>query len=294
MTMPVTIRMPRRGIDDRIAVSPASVSALLKSPDSYRFPSSRDQLLQALLHLPRLANIDGRMDVETARAELDRLEAGRLDEVKPYARLAAAPSSIPSLNELDVRVIAGDDAEPIASHFHYLRSFRRDSLCVAAVAESRIVALCMISPFDLPHIARKLAVEPYEDVAVVSRVFAFDWAPRNTISFMLARAEKVASARLLLTYLNPNMGFTGASVRAANWEPAGFETGTRYAYLAASYITDRRLANLAPKELRAAEFSRMRLLPLEVYRRVLDRKLIGRDAHLGSFVVARPRLAGGV
>ncbi len=276
-----------------VSLDAAGVSALLPPLDPGRLPSSRDLLLQGLLHLPRLASSDGGLDVGTARNELARLHALRAHELKPYAHLAATPRPIPSLSELDVRLIAPDDAEPIASHLHYLRSFRRDGVYVAAIAGSRIVALCEISPFDLPHIAARLPMVTREDVAVVSRVFAFDWAPRNTISFMLARAERFTHARMLLTYLNPNMGFTGASYRAANWALAGFETGTRYAYLDARYITDRQLDVLPPEERREVEFSRMPLLPLELYRRVLDRRLIPSEALLQPFVVPRPPVALG-
>jgi hypothetical protein len=45
--------------------------------------------------------------------------------------------------------------------------------------------------------------------------------------------------RLLLTYRNPNVGFTGASYRAGNWILWARERGTRYSYLDRQYITDR-------------------------------------------------------
>jgi|GEM_PF-1923945 len=286
-----TAHARRLADESRVLVDPAGVSALLPSLDPDRFPTSRDLLLQGLLHLPRIASSNGEVDIETARDELDRLHALRVDEIKPYKDLAATPPAIPTISEIDVRVIHQDDAEPIASHFHYLRSFRRDSVYVAAVAASRIVALCSISPFDLPHIAGKLVMVSPDEVAVVSRVFAFDWAPRNTISFMLARAEALTSTRMLLTYLNPNMGFTGASYKAANWQSVGFETGTRYAYLNARYTTDRQLSALPPEERLAVQFSRMRLLPLELYGRVLDRRLIPAYTGRAPFVVARPPFA---
>ena len=64
---------------------------------------------------------------------------------------------------------------------------------------------------------------------MISRVFAFDWAPRKLISDLLARTERSHLAvhedvRILLTYLNPSMGFTGASYRAANLTIAEYET----------------------------------------------------------------------
>jgi hypothetical protein len=289
MTTRPKTRARRQVAQTSVSVDPVGVRLLLPSTEPDRPPSSRDLLLQGLLHLPRLASSDGMVDAETGCAELRRLQALRADELEPFTTLAAAPAFPPTIDELDVRVIAGDDAEPIESHFHYLRSFRADSVHVAAVYGPRIVALCSVSPFDLFHVTEDLPIAP-ADVAVVSRVFAFDWAPRNTISFMLARTERFCSARLLLTYLNPNMGFTGASYKSANWELVGFETGTRYAYLDGRYITDRQLAVLPEAELSRVEFSRMRLMPLEFYGRFLDRKTSRNRAPRPPFMVARPPL----
>ena len=126
---------------------------------------------------------------------------------------------------------------------------------------------------------------------MVSRVFAFDWAPRNVISFLLARTEESEAmnrnVKMLLTYLNPNMGFNGASYKAANWMEVGLETGTRYAYLRGDYITDRRLSSLPLWERHLVQFSQMRLLPLQVLGRFLDRDLARVAAQMPKFVVQR-------
>src|SRR5262249_33435035 len=45
-----------------------------------------------------------------------------------------------------------------------------------------------------------------------------------------------------VTYVNPNMGFTGSSYLASGWRMLGDEPGTKYRYLDDRYITDRRLA----------------------------------------------------
>jgi len=272
-----------------LKVDPAGVSELLPATEPAGLPSARDLLLQGLLHLPRLASSEGMIDRKTASAEVTRLQMLRAGELEPYAALAAVPAPRPDLHELEVRLISATDAEPIASHFHYLHSFRAGCISVAAVYGSQIAALCSISPFDLWHVADELPVLP-EDVAVVSRVFAFDWAPRNTISFLLARAEKLCPVRMLLTYLNPNMGFTGASYRSANWQLVGLETGTRYAYLDRRYITDREMALLPRATQRRVEFSRMSLLPLEIYGRLLERSPRHNLESRRPFTVARPLL----
>jgi len=248
-------------------------------------------LLQALLHLPRVAGSDGSIDVDLAAAEIARLRARRAAELAPLQWMAEPPPETPSLAELEVRVIAQRDAEPVLAHFHYLRSFRDDSVSVAALYDDRIVALCSVSPLDVPALARKLPIMSFQEAAVVSRVFAFDWAPRNVISFLLARTEVSEAVNsdvtMLLTYINPNMGFNGASYKAANWIELGLETGTRYAYLHGDYITDRRISTLPPSELRLVEFSQMRLLPLQVLGRFLNRDLGRAASHMPKFVVKR-------
>src|SRR5215210_1243934 len=105
MTMRRLTTRARLHNDKRVLqVEASSVSSLIPARDARRLPSSRDLLLQGLLHLPRLASPHGTVDVEAGSRELDRLNALRGDELKPYADLAAVPSSIPSLSELNVRV----------------------------------------------------------------------------------------------------------------------------------------------------------------------------------------------
>jgi hypothetical protein len=276
----------------RIAVDPEHVEEALPSLSARRLPTKRDLLLQGLLHLPRIASPDGTVSSSAAISELERLEALRREELRPYAALAVRPSRLPGVEELEVQSVAPEIMEPILAHFHYLRSFRPDSVGLAAVWGQRVVAVCTVSPLDLPNVAQRLGGIATDQLAVISRVFAFDWAPKNTISFLLSRVEKqLTDRRLLLTYVNPNMGFTGASYRAANWTRVGIETGTRYAYLAERYITDRQHTALSPTEKRQVEYSRMPLRPLEFYGRVLDRSL-SKFLHAEPFVVERPGSSG--
>jgi hypothetical protein len=52
-------------------------------------------------------------------------------------------------------------------------------------------------------------------------------------------ADQVPTPRLLLTYLDPNVGFTGGIYQADNWTLLGWERKKRYLYLDGEYITDR-------------------------------------------------------
>jgi hypothetical protein len=257
----------------RIPVGPSVVAQLVRPGASP--PTVRDLELQALLHLPRIAFADGTVDERDASAEIERLRVRRRAELEPLSGLEAPPRSVLDLEELDVAPVDVAVAEPILAHFHYLRSFRPDSRSICALYENRVAALCSVSPLDVSAIAERLPIKSEDEAAVVSRVFAFDWAPRNVVSYLLARApsELALSARVLVTYLDPNMGFTGASYRASNWRRLGVETGTRYAYLDEDYVTDRRVALLSAEQRRRVEYSRMPLRPLEIYGRSLDRSL---------------------
>lgn len=210
--------------------------------------------------------------------------------------LAQPPTIAPALHDLVIDVVDTIDAEPILGTFHYLQSFRGDSVTIGATYKNRIVALCSISPLDLPCVAERLPVGGAAEIAVVSRVFAFDWAPRNIISYLLARVEKASvvrgnEVRILVTYLNPNLGFSGASYRAANWVPLGREMGTRYAYLDAQYITDRQVARLSATDQSRVQYSKMSLHPLILFCRLLDRHLERSHANGFDLVFDRPSQA---
>jgi hypothetical protein len=266
------------------------VARLLPARRTDQLPSEKDLLVQTLLHLPRIADEDGFVDRTHARLEIDQVLRWRTAELEPLAELATPPAKKILLDELELSVIDEATARPILEHFHYLRSFRPDGIAVAATHRARVVALATVASLDLRGIARTFAsyIDSECTVLVVSRVFAFDWTPRNAISYLLARLKRrpeFSDAGVLLTYLNPNLGFTGASYRAANWGLVGYEVGTRYAYLDGRYVTDRQIQMLAPEERRRLQYSRMTLAPLQLYASFRDRRL-GRLFEQ-PFVVAR-------
>lgn len=268
------------------AVEPVALASLLPPCAPAAFPTRRDLLLQVLLHMPRIADSHGNVDLASATAEIERLRAIRAAELSPLGELARSPKVLPNLGELVVRVADATEAAPVLAHFHYLRSVRQDSIFVGAFYKGQLAAVCSVSPLDLPSVVEQLPIESSAQGAVISRVFAFDWAPRNVISYLLARTERCHVAvredvRILLTYLNPNMGFTGSSYRAANWITVGSETGTRYAYLNERYITDRQVNALTPYVRSEVRYSRMPLRPLALLCRTLDKSL--RSADLGRF-----------
>jgi hypothetical protein len=114
----------------------------------------------------------------------------------------------------------------------------------------------------------------------VSRVYSFDVAPPNAISFLLAKVRQVIrreipAVQLLTTAVDPNLGFVGASYRAANWQRWMSIEARPYLYVNGVYASPRQLrirfggANLV--DLRAAhprgrfEQSRAKLLDSVIY-----------------------------
>jgi hypothetical protein len=77
--------------------------------------------------------------------------------------------------------------------------------------------------------------------------------------------------------VNPNLGFDGASYKAANWMLFGREAGTRYGYLGDDYITDREVARLSERERAEVVYSMMPLAPLTIFGRWLQRRDRRRD-----------------
>jgi hypothetical protein len=185
-----------------------------------------------------------------------------------------------------------ETARIVLERFHYLGSHRLQSQHHGTFAEdgelSRLAAVFSVSPLDVRTIANALpdGVTGAE-VVVLSRVFAFDWAPSNTLSFAMGKLIRGLRRRpdppkLVVTYVNPNVGFSGASYRASNWMLWAREAGTRYAYLDRDYITDRallrRFGTTDPNKLAASlrkrlVFSRMKLSPLDLYAYPIDRNL---------------------
>lgn len=268
-----------------VAVDPRSrdlrVLAEEHSPDE---DAARRLLVRLLLHLPRLA------DSRSLVGATDSLrEVGRLAEQESAApEWLLAPTDPPwSPTELTLEPIDEGRARLLHERFHYLRSYR-PGLHLAGFAGDRVAVLLTFSALDLTPLSMALPAGVAEgDALVLSRVYTTAWAPRNSLSRTLSEAvsflrETDSPPRILLTYLNPGLGFDGASYKAANWSLFGSEHGTRYAYLDRSYVTDRELTRsygtsdaailktrLGPR----IAFSSMPLRPLEVFALGLNGRL---------------------
>lgn len=246
--------------------------------------AARRLLARFLLHLPRLADAEGRVAAADALREAERLsrqEFAAPQWLVPSADLPRSPTEL-KLGDIDAA-----RARLLHERFHYLRSYRQGRH-LAGFAGDRVAVLLTFSPLDLAPLSMAMPAGVAEPEALVlSRVYATAWAPRNSLSRMLADAVRLlrdsdSAPRILLTYLNPGIGFDGASYKAANWFLFGREHGTRYAYLDESYITDRELTSsygtsdaTTLKGLLGSRvaFSSMPLQPLEVYAFALNGRL---------------------
>lgn len=246
--------------------------------------AARRLTARVLLQLPRLAGEDGRLSLHDAEREVEWLAS---QETTPPAWLLP-PERIPT-SPVEMVLTELDETRACLLHqrFHYLRS-HRPGIHLAGAIDGHVAVLLTFSSLDLGPIRAVLpaAVES-ASALVLSRAYSTAWAPRNSLSRMLALAARELRARdprlgLLLTYLNPGVGFDGASYKAANWSLFGFEHGTRYAYLDESYVTDRELTRLfGTSDTTALQpllgdriaFSRMALEPLKLYAFALQPRL---------------------
>ncbi len=235
-------------------------SALLEAVDSVARVTGRPARpvhLQSLLQLPRLANADGVLPLSTVRSVMADIAA----ELPPTPQWTVQ-EVYESPRQLAVRRLEAEAVEDVFSRFHYLRSPRTDGRTYGLMAATgELVAVCVSSPVDVDGLFGLLEQNhrPSETTRVISRVFAFEGAPRNSLSYLLARvstAEAIAGITDFLTYVNPNMGFTGSSYLASGWKSIGVQAGTRYRYLDERYITDRQLAKLLGKHT-DVEYSRI-------------------------------------
>jgi hypothetical protein len=197
--------------------------------------------LKACLHVPRLAKPDSEIEPCVALAEVERLASQQLP-IEAF-RL---PEFV-ALSELRFACVEHSTAKHICERLHYIGSHRSGATPYGLLTPAgRVAALALVVACDV-DVPRSLADHAFGDAAprVLARVFSFNGCPPNTLSRLLGlvgRAERARGTKSLVTYVNPNLGFTGSSYRAANWTFLGDEPGTVYSYRNGKYVTDRNLA----------------------------------------------------
>ncbi|MDX6249803.1 MAG: hypothetical protein QOF10_3163 [Kribbellaceae bacterium] len=281
LTSPVESTVLRLSLDD--CRRPDSLfSDLVRDAALVNGLEPRALTVRTLLHLPRVARFNGTVGRRQIEMELRRSAAGlRTDQAKIRSLIPTNKFPLQDLRfvEYDAR-----EAAAIFSHLHYLRSARAGSRNFALVdpVNGLPVSLCSVSPLEWVRVGRQLQTQfgvPRERVWDVSRVYSFDVAPSNAISFLLAKVRnvfrtEVRDVDLLTTAVDPNLGFIGSSYRAANWHRWMSIQARPYLYVDRLYASPRQLrqrfgtANLSELQARhgaVVEQSRAKLLDSTIF-----------------------------
>ncbi|MEU4601410.1 hypothetical protein AB0F43_00390 [Kribbella sp. NPDC023972] len=272
----------RLSLDDCRRHAPDFADLLADAVRRHGVPS-RALSVRTLLHLPRLARPNGMVGRGAVIAELNRNAVRLRHDQRAIEDLI--PKDKYPLSDLRFVRLGNSEADQIFSRLHYLRSARAGSVNFALVdpVNKLPVTLCSVSPLEWMRVGRQLQTQfgvPLGAAWDVSRVYSFDVAPANAISFLLSKVRQVIrreipSVQLLTTAVDPNLGFVGASYRAANWQQWMSIQARPYLYVDGIYASPRQLrtrfggANLV--ELRAAnprgrfEQSRAKLLDSVIF-----------------------------
>jgi hypothetical protein len=199
------------------------------------------------LHLPRYMDADGTVRYREAIAVAVR-NAKRLRKDQRAVR-DLIPRREYALEDLEFRQI-GEDAERVFGSLHYLRNARRGSLNFALVDKNTgaPLTLCSASPLEWRRVAEQLKLQfdvPQEAVWDLSRVYSFEGAPPNAVSSLLAQVRKYFRKRgdvqLLTTAVDPNLGFSGSSYLASNWQLWMTVRARPYLYFKGRYMSLREM-----------------------------------------------------
>ncbi|WP_433022550.1 hypothetical protein [Kribbella sp. CA-294648] len=223
---------------------------LVKEAARRRGVEPRALAVRALLHLPRVAGFGGRLTRRQVGAEIARSADELLSDQAKVERLV--PAGVFELQDLRfVADYSGADAEAVFTHLHYLRNARPGALNYALVdpVYGQPISLCSVSPLEWRRVGRQIATQfkvPMAGVWDISRVYSFDVAPPNAISYLLARVRsdmrrRRSDVQLLTTAVDPNLGFTGSSYLAANWQRWMTIKARPYMYYRNRYVSPRQL-----------------------------------------------------
>jgi hypothetical protein len=239
--------------------------------------------VRTLLHLPRVATGRGYL----TRNQVDRelyFAARQLRQDSSAARHLISAGKA-ELKDLIFGPVPPAQAEAIFSSLHYLRSGRPGSLNFALIDpdDGLPVTVCSVSPLEWRRIGAQIHARfdvPIGRIWDVSRVYSRNEAPPNAISFLLSRVRSAVrrgehDVQLLITAVDPNLGFSGSSYRAASWRRWFTIQARPYLYHDRRYVSPRQLkhefgtSNLAELQVRYPghrfEQSRVRLLDSMIF-----------------------------
>jgi hypothetical protein len=237
-------------LEDCRSLVPASFfCALVREAARRADVEPRALAVRTLLHLPRFASSEGWVTRWQVERQLNiSAERFRTD-------LEAARGYVPEekflLPDLAFAEISEYHATRLLTSLHYLKSTRPGSQYFALVEPiHRLpISLCSVSRLEWKRLTNQISSQfdiPRGGVLDISRVFSVSGAPRNAISLLLSKVRthlrhKTSSVDLLVTTVDPNLGFTGCSYRAANWQQWMTVRARPYLYESGRYVTPRQL-----------------------------------------------------
>jgi hypothetical protein len=246
--------------------------------------SPRDLQTCLFLHLPRFSQDQINHTVITS--EVDRLFTLLLSRRRDYEQWIKRPK-ISELIQADIAVRCCEDeiAQAVYERFHYIGSPRKGLVHLALYhcSEPDIpMAIMTVSRMDVRHL-ETLFGPGAEQVAILARSYAFDWAPRNSISFLTGQLRKWLQREMpvlqsLVSYINPNLGFLGTSYAASGWQLFGSK-GVIYRYLRNQYLSYRQASSLSAEDAPQVVSSRLNLMPLTL---MITHTSRGREVRNGS------------
>lgn len=205
----------------------------------------------ALQHLPRKSDAFGLISFKWAQREVERLALQLLQRTnEAYDTLNMSHLEAPELSSCELRSVETEIGSVICDELHYLGMSRATAAHWGLFDPLKTVpfAYCCVSPLGLDarraNLSKTLGHDP-RSVFDLARVYVMPFAPKNSISFMLSRLRKRVfrdkTCAAITTVVDPNLGFTGSSYRAAGWNFLTLLPRDLYAYVRGDFWTYGRL-----------------------------------------------------
>ena len=149
------------------------------------------------------------------------------------------PSSDIVIKDLELRVLDSSEAKKFMAAYHYAGNFPRVKFALGFFWEDQIVCvICYSSPIG--RLVAQSILEGGTDSSVLelTRLFSFDWTPKNLESYCIGKSVKWIEQNLpeidaLVSYADPGQGHVGVVYQASNWIYTGQGASTggkRYEY----------------------------------------------------------------
>lgn len=204
--------------------------------------------MRLLLQFMALPSAELSLESEILRDVATRETRSFLRDCKKAEELGVLATTRVELRQASVVRLSSRGGRAVCQYLHYLRIPRRKSLHWALVEPTfpgAPIAYFCISPsgydarrWDLPALAGLDA----PTTAFLSRSYSSPLAPRNAISFLMGRVRKemVISSphtRHLITTVDSELGFNGASYSASGFRLVGRTPPTLRMYLDGKHCT---------------------------------------------------------